>query len=223
MILEAVQITKQYQTNPNSKRTTYALQTTNLQLTSGKLTILTGKSGSGKTTLLHILAGLLHPTSGYVELDGHDIYNMSDKEQSAFRNKNIAIIPQGEAAIHSLTALENILLAQSIYGANPDTQAALQLLQELDIASIADMYPSELSGGELKRVSIARGLFQNAGVLLADEPTADLDEENSRIVIQALQKEARKGKAVLVVTHELDLLPYADEHYIMQDGKLTQA
>ena len=123
---------------------------------------------------------------------------------------------------YSLTVLENVLLAGSLYD-KKSTKDAAKLLQELGIDAIAEMHPSELSGGELKRMSIARGLYQDAGIILADEPTADLDEENSAIVIQALRKEADNGKAVLVVTHELDLLPYADVHYIMQAGNITKA
>ena len=122
---------------------------------------------------------------------------------------------------YSLTVLENVLLAGNLYD-KKSTKDAAKLLQELGIDAIAEMHPSELSGGELKRMSIARGLYQDAGIILADEPTADLDEENSAIVIQALRKEADNGKAVLVVTHELDLLPYADVHYIMQAGNITK-
>ena len=222
MRLEATQLTKKYTSRAQGGRTTYALNSTNLELQSGQLVIITGKSGSGKSTLLHLLAGLLQPTSGLVELEGRDIYNMPDQEQSRFRNLHISVIPQGEAAIHSLTVLENIQLPCSIYG-KTSAKDALALLQELDMASLAEVYPSELSGGELKRMSIARGIYQDGDVILADEPTSDLDAENSLLVIKALRQEADNGKAVLVVTHDLELLPYADVHYIMNAGSLSKA
>lgn len=219
MILETTQITKKY---TSSSHQITALSTTNLKLQAGQLTVITGRSGSGKTTLLHILAGLLQPSSGYVELDNKDIYNMTDKEQAYFRNKNIAVIPQGTAAIASLTVLENVLLVGSLYG-KEDRQYAMQLLKELALASLVDMLPAELSGGELKRVSIARALYQNVQVILADEPTADLDAENSAQVISLLRQEADKGKLVLVVTHDPAMLPAADVHYVMDAGNLSPA
>ena len=220
MRLEAEQVTKQYQTDPKKARFTYALSGTDLVVESGEFAVITGKSGSGKSTLLHILAGLLQPTSGCVLAGGKDLYRMADGELSKFRNENI--IPQGGGAIYSLTAEENIRLARNICGRQEEIDI-LPLMKELGIEQLKDAYPSELSGGELRRVAIARALFQGTGILLADEPTSDLDEENTDIVAKLLRRAADSGKTVFVVTHEMDILPYADSHYIMKEGVLRKA
>jgi len=222
MRLEAEQVTKQYQTDPKKARFTYALSGTDLVVESGEFAVITGKSGSGKSTLLHILAGLLQPTSGCVLAGGKDLYRMADGELSKFRNENIAVIPQGGGAIYSLTAEENIRLARNICG-RKEEKDILPLMKELGIEQLKDAYPSELSGGELRRVAIARALFQGTGILLADEPTSDLDEENTDIVAKLLRRAADSGKTVFVVTHEMDMLPYADSHYIMKEGVLRKA
>ena len=219
MRLEAEQVTKQYQTDPKKARFAYALSGTDLVVESGEFAVITGKSGSGKSTLLHILAGLLQPTSGCVLAGGKDLYRMADGELSKFRNENIAVIPQGGGAIYSLTAEENIRLPRNICG----KKDILPLMRELGIEQLKDAYPSELSGGELRRVAIARALFQGTGILLADEPTSDLDEENTDIVAKLLRRAADSGKTVFVVTHEMDMLPYADSHYIMKEGVLRKA
>ena len=222
MRLEAEQVTKQYQTDPKKARFAYALSRTDLVVESGEFAVITGKSGSGKSTLLHILAGLLQPTSGYVLAGGKDLYRMADGELSKFRNENIAVIPQGGGAIYSLTAEENIRLARNIYG-KKEEQDILPIIRELGIELLKDAYPSELSGGELRRVAIAGALCRDTGIILADEPTSDLDEENTDIVAKLLRRAADSGKTVFVVTHEMDMLSYADSHYIMKEGALRKA
>lgn len=221
-MIDVEKVSKIYDKNGKKGQGNYALESTTLSVKKGELVILTGKSGSGKTTLLHIMAGLLQPTSGYVLVEDRDLYCMKDKELSRYRNEKIAIIPQGEAAIYSLTVEENIKLPESISGRqscrNVDT-----LLKNMDMDKKKQAYPAELSGGELRRMSIARALYQDTDVILADEPTSDLDEENTEIVIRMLRQAANEGKAVFVVTHESDLLPYADRHYIMKSGKMERA
>lgn len=222
MRLEADQVTKQYQMDPKKARFAYVLSSTDLVVESGELVIITGKSGSGKSTLLHILAGLLAPTSGRMLAGEKDLYRMADGELSRYRNKHIAVIPQGGAAIYNLTVEENIRLAKNLYDGK-DERDPLPLMKELGIHMLKDAYPNELSGGELRRVSIARALYQDSDILLADEPTSDLDEENTRVVTNLLRKAADRGKAVVVVTHEMDLIPYGDTHYIMKEGILQKA
>lgn len=221
MMIEAVQVSKRYDTEKRKMSAEYALESTTLSVDKGEMVILTGKSGSGKTTLLHIMAGLLRPSSGYVLIEERDIYQMNDKELSAFRNRKIGVVPQGEAAIYSLTVEENIKLPDMIYG-RQSTQDIDKILKDMDMYHKKKAYPGELSGGELRRMSIARAIYQDTDIILADEPTSDLDDENTNIVIQMLRRAADKGKAVFVVTHETDLLPYADRHYIMKSGQMTK-
>ncbi|MBQ8137316.1 MAG: ABC transporter ATP-binding protein [Clostridia bacterium] len=197
-----------------------AVETLDFMLAPNMLTEITGRSGSGKSTLLSMLAGLLPPTEGKVTLDGTDLYALSDGELSKLRNRRIALIPQEHAALSSLTVLENVLLPSVLYRQAPDEDRALELLEKLSIRSLWDEMPSALSGGELRRMAIARALYQETPVLLADEPTGDLDEENTRIVLSVLRGAADAGKAVLLVTHEALAQDYADKVYRMEGGKL---
>ena len=186
----------------------------------GKLIEIMGRSGSGKSTLLNVCAGLLEPTTGKVFLDDTDLYALEDKERSRLRNQAIGVIPQGQTGLRSLTVLENVLLPCEMYGITGQEEYAMELLERVGIADLAGTYPSELSGGEMRRLSIARALIRNPGVLLADEPTGDLDDENTHVVLGMLRRFADEGTAVLLVTHESDAEEYADEVYRMEKGIL---
>lgn len=223
MNLTANGISKEFPRKSGSSNRFTALHTLDLTLESGQLTVLTGRSGSGKSTLLHLLGSLLLPTTGRVMADETDLYALTDRERSAFRNRHIGIIPQGQTAIFSLTVLENVLLPLTLCGraGAEDVTHARLLLEELDIAGLADCQPAELSGGELRRMAIARALLGKPEILLADEPTADLDKENTRTVLELLRRTAGEGHAVLMVTHEASAKPYADVLYTMQNGTIT--
>ncbi|MBQ8922183.1 MAG: ABC transporter ATP-binding protein [Oscillospiraceae bacterium] len=199
-----------------------AVRETSLTLEPGTVTVLTGRSGSGKTTLLHMLGGLSEPGSGRVLLGDTDLYALPDKQRSALRNREFGIIPQGQTALHSLTAAENILLPCYLSGEKPDLAFAEELMQRLDISALRDARPAALSGGELRRVAIARALIRRPSVILADEPTGDLDDENTKTVFGLLKETAEAGAAVLIVTHETDAAQYADRQYRMQSGALTE-
>ena len=198
----------------------YAVEKTDFVLPAGKLTEITGRSGSGKSTLLNMLAGLLAPTEGKVFLDGTDLYSLEDAALSALRNRSIGVIPQGQTGLHSLTVLENVLLPCTMYGNAPDENRALELLERVGIAKLRDACPSELSGGEMRRLAIARALMRKPSVLLADEPTGDLDDENTTAVLTLLRQCADAGTAVLLVTHEREAAAFADTIYTMQEGRL---
>ncbi len=195
---------------------------TDFTVETGKVTVLLGRSGSGKTTLLHMLAGLLTPTGGKIFLGDTDLYSLEDKALSEIRNKRIGVIPQGRSVIDTLTVLENILLPAALYGGESRGQEALEWMKKLDIAHLADSRPTELSGGELRRVAIVRALAGKPEVILADEPTGDLDDENTALVLSALRDAARDGAAVLLVTHEGEAKQYADEVWRMNAGTLTR-
>ncbi len=194
-----------------------AVRPVSLTLRSGEMTVLKGRSGSGKTTLLHMLAGLLTPSEGKVWLDDTDLYALDDRKLSELRNKRIGVIPQGRSAVDTLTVYENILLPGILYGGTPRTEDAESWMEALDILDLRDSMPGELSGGELRRMAIARVMTSDQDVILADEPTGDLDNENTEIVLTALRQSAKAGKAVLVVSHEDDAEAYAD-HVLHMDG-----
>lgn len=206
-----------------------AVEETDFVLEPGVLTVLTGRSGSGKSTLLNMLAGLLAPTRGRVFMEGDgvqipDLYQMEDGKLSQLRGRYIGVIPQGQTAIHTLTVLENVLLPCSLYGLRDrDTEErARTLLEQMGIGHLAEVMPSHLSGGETRRVAIARAMIRRPSILLADEPTGDLDDENTEAVLQILQKAAKEGMAVLLVTHEKEARRFADRIFRMDAGKIRE-
>lgn len=222
MTLTAENITRQYFRKSRGSNVFLALKETDLIIEPGRLIEVCGRSGSGKSTLLNILAGLLAPTTGRVMYDGADIYAMEDAERSKFRNLNMGIIPQGQTGLHSLTVLENVTLPCSMYGEKAPNERAMELLEQVGIAELASAYPNELSGGEMRRLSIARAMLRNPGVILADEPTGDLDDENTHAVLRLLREAADKGAAVLLVTHENEAAKYADSVFVMEGGTLRK-
>ena len=223
MELIAKGVSRRYFRQGKGKNFFYAVQGADLTLTAGTLTEITGRSGSGKSTLLNMLAGLLEPTEGHVLLDDADLYALEDRERSKLRNTAIGVIPQGQTGLHSLTMLENVKLPSMMYEKEPCSDAwAEGLLARVGIAHLRDVYPNELSGGEMRRLAIARALVMKPGILLADEPTGDLDDENTREVLSLLRRCADDGAAVLLVTHETEAAAYADTIYKMSDGILLE-
>ena len=192
-------------------REIFALKETSFSIEDNKLTVIYGKSGSGKTTLLNIMAGLLPPSNGSVSLDGVDPYLLGDKGLSLFRNKNIGYIPQGTSSVSSLTVLENAMLPANIYEANDIKEKAVSLLKDLGLENLMDSYPAELSGGELRRVSIARAIINSPKMIFADEPTNDLDKENTEFVLKLLKEKSREGMSVVIVSHDEAAMKYADD------------
>ncbi len=198
-----------------------AVQPLDFELSSGEMIEITGRSGSGKSTLLNMLAGMLTPTDGKVLLDDTDLYALDEKALSRLRNEKIGLIPQGHTALLSLTVLENVLLPSILYSREqPPEVRAKELLEQVGISALMNAKPDELSGGELRRMAIARALLMNPGVLLADEPTAGLDNENTLAVLSLLRKAADDGAAVLLVTHENEAAQFADRVLTMDGGRL---
>lgn len=220
MELKAEGVSRQYFRKSKLSNVFLAVKETNLALPAGRLTEITGRSGSGKSTLLHMLAGLLAPTTGRVLLGGTDLYALDDAERSMLRNKSVGVIPQGQTALRSLTVLENVKLPYTMYGDEAADDTTLELLERVGLAALRDAYPNELSGGELRRLAIARALLRKPTVMLADEPTSNLDDENTHAVLRLLRQYADEGAAVLLVTHEREAAEYADRVYRMSDGAL---
>ena len=223
MELRAENISRRYFRKRGEANFFEAVRPVSLILRGGEMTVLKGRSGSGKTTLLHMLAGLLQPSEGRVLLGDTDLYALEDNQLSRLRNEKIGVIPQGRSAVDTLTVYENIVLPGILYGGMPRTEAAEGWMEALDISSLRDAMPAELSGGELRRMAIARTLTADPAVILADEPTGDLDNENTEIVLNALKQAAKAGKAVLVVSHEDDAEAFADRVLHMENGNLTES
>jgi len=222
MNLKAEHLSRRYMRGTGQANHFFAVKDASLELCPGEVTVLMGRSGSGKTTLLHMLSGLLTPTGGRVLLDGIDLYAQADGPLSRLRNERIAVVPQGRSAVDSLTVLENVLLPGMMYGGADRRAEALGCLEALGIAHLQSAMPAELSGGELRRMAIARALTQAAAVLLADEPTGDLDDENTALALSALRDAAKEdGRAVLLVSHDNEAARYADHIYRMDGGVLT--
>lgn len=220
MILTADKISRSFL---RGSREFYAVKEADITLEGGKMTVLRGRSGSGKTTLLNILAGLQAPSSGKVIADNAaDLYSLDDRALSRFRNDHYGIVPQGQSAVATLTVLENILLPGTIYGRDdriPDR--AGELMERMGITHLKDAFPGELSGGEMRRMAIARALIRDPQVLFADEPTSDLDDDNRDTVFTILRNIADEGKAVFVVTHERSASEYSDDLYLMDAGVIS--
>ncbi|MBQ9647077.1 MAG: ABC transporter ATP-binding protein [Oscillospiraceae bacterium] len=221
MELRAEGVSRRYFRQSKLSNVFFAVKETNFALPAGKLTEITGRSGSGKSTLLHMLAGLLAPTTGRVLLGDTDLYALDDAERSKLRNEHIGVIPQGQTALRSLTVLENVKLPCLMYGDEVSDEIPMSLLERVGIAALRDAYPNELSGGELRRLAIARALLRRPRVLLADEPTSNLDDENTHAVLRLLRQCADEGAAVLLVTHEREAAEYADRVLYMSDGVLS--
>ena len=224
MTVRAENISKRYFRKTGGANYFYAVKPVSLEIAAGEAAVLTGRSGSGKTTLLHMLSGLLAPTGGKVLLDNTDLYSLDDRALSRLRGERIGVVPQGRSAIDTLTVMENILLPAKLYGRPLPVEAAVQWMERLGVAHLRDARPAELSGGELRRMAIARALAQSPDFLFADEPTGDLDDENTRLVLSAFRAYAHEQKkAVFVVTHENDALTYADTVYRMDGGQAVPA
>ena len=200
-----------------------AVRGVNFCLHRGEILVLAGESGSGKSTLLHILCGLMKPVTGRVLVDDVDLYTMGEDARTRLRSRHIGIVPQRLMSLAALTVRENILLPALLTGTQAQAAARADgLMERLGIRKLGAVAPSELSGGELRRVTIARALVMQPGILLADEPTGDLDEENTQSVLRLLRETADAGTAVLLVTHESDARNYADTCYTMTAGKLEK-
>ena len=195
-----------------------------LCLSSGTVTAVMGRSGSGKSTLLHILGGLLPPVTGKVFVGATDLYALSEDARAELRSSSLGTVPQQLMSLRALTVRENVLLSALLYGREQGVSAhADALMERLGIAPLAHVYPSELSGGELRRMMIARALVGTPQILLLDEPTGDLDAENTRRVLELVRETADAGTAVLLVTHERAAASYADVCYTMAEGRLTHS
>lgn len=224
MIIEATGLTKEFARARGGKRLFTAVHPLDIGLEERQLTVVSGHSGSGKSTLANMLAGILTPTAGHVRLDGTDLYSLRDEELSRLRNERIGLVPQGHTALRALTVLDNVLLPSILYTKDEaPADRARELLASVGLGDLADAAPTELSGGELRRMAIARALLMDPAIVIADEPTAGLDSVNATAALTLLRDAADRGAAVLVVSHESEAQRFADRSYVMEDGHLRES
>jgi putative ABC transport system ATP-binding protein len=188
----------------------------------GRVVAITGPSGSGKSTMLGLIAGLDAPTSGRILIDGVDITALDEERLARLRGEKVGIVFQFFHLLPSLTAYENVLVPMEIAGARDAPARARELLADVGLLDRATHYPSQLSGGEQQRIAIARALANDPPVLLADEPTGNLDTATGRHVIELLVSvNRRKGRTLVLVTHDPALASMADEVISLRDGRLA--
>lgn len=196
-----------------------ALDNINLSVYEGEWLAIMGPSGSGKSTLLNILSLMDTPSSGEYMLDGEKLEHIDEEQKISLRREKIGLIFQQFHLIPYLNALENVMLSQ-YYHSSIDEEDAKMVLEKVGLSHRLNHLPSQLSGGEQQRVCIARALINNPELLLADEPTGNLDEANEKIVLETLQKLKNEGKTIVLITHNPDLAKFADRTIILQHGVL---
>jgi putative ABC transport system ATP-binding protein len=203
--------------------TFHALKDVTLNIRNRQLLAITGKSGSGKSTLLNIITGIDRPTEGSVSINGVRVDKLSETELASWRGKNVGVVFQFFQLLPTLTILENVMLPMDFCNSYPKKERrerALALLDRVNIKEQADKLPSALSGGQQQRVAIARALANDPPLIVADEPTGNLDSQTATAIFQLFAELAQSGKTVIVVTHEKDFSSYFENIISIADGKI---
>ena len=220
-ILRAERVVKVYKTESDE---VVALKGINLSLKQGEFSLLMGASGSGKSTLLHILGTLDRPTEGKVLYRGKDVFQLNDKELALFRNRKVGFVFQFHYLINELTVVENVMVPLLVGGVSEREarKRAEKVLKSVGLEHRLSHRPFEISGGEKQRTAIARALVTEPEIVLADEPTGNLDSESSRSVISTMKRLNREtGTTFLIATHNSELESYADNVYFIKDGLIV--
>ena len=220
-VLEFINVTKSYQ---DGNKEIEALKETNFKIEEGQFIAIIGPSGSGKSTFLTLAGGLQTPSKGQIIINGKDYTNLSEKERSKLRFNNIGFVLQASNLVPFLTAKQQLELVDRI---NKQKRQKLQdqksLFKELGIDHLENKLPKDLSGGERQRLAIARALYNNPAIILADEPTASLDSDRAFEVVDLLSKECKeKNKSIIMVTHDNRMIEKCNHVYRMKDGILTK-
>ena len=220
-VLEFINVTKSYQ---DGNKEIEALKETNFKIEEGQFIAIIGPSGSGKSTFLTLAGGLQTPSKGQIIINGKDYTNLSEKERAKLRFNDIGFVLQASNLVPFLTAKQQLELVDRINKQKRQTlQDQKSLFKELGIDHLENKLPRELSGGERQRLAIARALYNNPAIILADEPTASLDSDRAFEVVDLLSKECKeKNKSIIMVTHDNRMIEKCDHVYRMKDGILTK-
>ncbi|HEY3401778.1 MAG TPA: ABC transporter ATP-binding protein [Ohtaekwangia sp.] len=206
---------------PVASGTFQALKNVMLQIHPGQLVAITGKSGSGKSTLLNVIAGIDKPTEGRVLINGIQVEKLSESALASWRGKNVGVVFQFFQLLPTLTVAENVMLPMDFCNTYPPKERkarAVSLLEKVGIREQADKFPSALSGGQQQRVAIARALANAPPIIIADEPTGNLDSQTASAIFDLFADLARSGKTVIVVTHERDFAAHFENAFSIADG-----
>ena len=221
IVLETVNLKKYYGVEPNI---TKALDGINFTVEKGEFVAIVGTSGSGKSTLLNMIGGLDRPTSGIVKIQGKNLLELNDEQLTIFRRRNIGFIFQNYNLLNSLTVYENIMIPLKLIGENKKVidEKVHQITKELDIESLLNKYPHECSGGQQQRVAIARALIGNPKIIIADEPTGNLDSQNSHEILSIFKKMNENHITIVMVSHDPLIASYSSRLLYLKDGKIEK-
>ncbi len=219
-ILQASNLTKIYGSGENE---VHALDGVNFSVEKGEFVAIVGTSGSGKSTLLHMLGGLDRPTGGSVEVDGNEIFSLKDEELTIFRRRKIGFVFQNYNLVPVLNVYENIVLPVQLDGKTPDASYIDSIIETLGLERKLENLPNNLSGGQQQRVAIARALASKPAIILADEPTGNLDSKTSQDVLGLLKVTSQKyGQTIVMITHNEEIAQLADRIIRIEDGKIVE-
>jgi ABC-type lipoprotein export system ATPase subunit len=220
-LIKVSALQKSYQLKSGPDR---VLQNVNFEIPENSFSIIFGPSGSGKTTLLNILSGMEPPTRGSVSIAGQELYQLDADQRAHFRSQQMGLIHQVDYWVKSLNVIENVALPLLLTGQSKPTAlaAAKTSLEQVGMAEFANYQPAVLSGGEQQRVSVARALVNRPRLILADEPTGNLDSKNGQMIIDLLLKVwLELGSTIVLITHNIEYLPLSTQQLFIRDGKLT--